>query len=139
MSKINDLTNQRFGKLLVIERAPKPQNSKSTSVFWKCKCDCGNEKIISGNVLTQGKAKSCGCYNKEFHSNNYINIIGQTFGSLTVIQKVPKPDNLKSNGAYWLCKCSCGKEKIILGKSLLNGSTKTCGACRIDIVDDLTG
>ena len=76
MGKILDLTNQRFGKLIVISRAEKPINSKSTSVFWLCKCDCGNEKIISSNVLRSGKAKSCGCYNKEFHTENYKDISG---------------------------------------------------------------
>ena len=139
MGKIIDLTGQRFGRLTVLQKAEKPIGSHSTSTFWKCKCDCGNEKIISSNVLRQGKAQSCGCYNKEIVSSKYIDILGKSFGKLTVLKKVPKPENLKTPGAYWLCKCECGKEKIILGKSLINGSTTSCGACRTNIVDDLTG
>ena len=30
-----------------------------------CKCDCGNEKIISGHCLRTGNTKSCGCLQKE--------------------------------------------------------------------------
>lgn len=139
MGKAIDLTGQRFGRLTVISKAEKPKGSTSTSLFWLCKCDCGTEKIISGNVLRQGKAQSCGCYNKDAHAAKFIDLTGQTFGKLTVIKKVPRPENLKSGGAYWLCKCECGNEKIILGKSLIQGKTKSCGACRVDIVDDLTG
>lgn len=139
MGKIIDLTNQKFGRLTVIEKAEKPVGSHSTSIFWKCRCDCGTEKIISGNVLRQGKAKSCGCYNKEYHAANYIDLTGKKFGKLEVLTKVPKPEHLKSPGTYWLCRCTCGKEKIIYGKSLLEGHTTSCGSCRTDIIDDLTG
>lgn len=119
MGKAIDLTGQRFGRLTVIAKAEKPKGSTSTSLFWLCKCDCGTEKIISGNVLRQGKAQSCGCYNKDTHAAKFIDLTGKTFGKLTVIKKVPRPENLKSAGAYWLCKCECGNEKIILGKSLI--------------------
>ena len=134
-----DLTGQRFNRLTVICRAPKPEGSKSTSVFWLCRCDCGNEKIISSNVLRQGKAQSCGCYNRDSHANKYKDLLGQQFGELVVIEKVPRPEHLKSAGAYWKCKCSCGNEIIVTGHSLLQGKSKSCGKCRTNTVDDLTG
>ena len=40
--KFVDRTNQRFGKLTVIERAP----NKGRYVQWRCKCDCGNDNFI---------------------------------------------------------------------------------------------
>lgn len=33
--------------------------------FWKCKCDCGTEKIMFPDSIIRGRSKSCGCYNKE--------------------------------------------------------------------------
>lgn len=34
----------------------------------------------------------------------------------------------KKNGrTAFLCKCDCGKEKVVSSKALLNGSTKSCG------------
>lgn len=42
MPKALDITNQRFGKLVAIQKAP----SKSGKTYWLCKCDCGNEKEI---------------------------------------------------------------------------------------------
>ena len=56
-----DLTGQRFGRLTVIERA----ENIGKKTMWKCRCDCGNEKIIRADDLKSGRSKSCGCYNKE--------------------------------------------------------------------------
>ena len=56
MKKI-DLTGQRFGRLLVIREAGR----KNGHVAWLCKCDCGNEVVINGAYLRNGKSQSCGC------------------------------------------------------------------------------
>lgn len=55
-----DITGQRFGKLIVLEEADKEEYN-DTKIHWKCQCDCGNIKIISGSSLRQGLTKSCGC------------------------------------------------------------------------------
>jgi len=31
------------------------------------------------------------------------------------------------NGTYWLCRCDCGKRKVIRIRSLVRGHTKSCG------------
>lgn len=51
-------------------------------------------------------------------------ISGKKFGKLTAIKRVGKD---RFNAALWLCKCECGGEKVITGRSLRNGSTKSCG------------
>lgn len=56
--RVRDLTGQRFGKLTAIE--PTRERSDS-SVKWRCVCDCGNEKLVSGHSLVRGDTKSCGC------------------------------------------------------------------------------
>ncbi|KKK59795.1 hypothetical protein LCGC14_3030790 [marine sediment metagenome] len=53
-----------------------------------------------------------------------IDLTSKKFGRLTVIKRV---DKNKSRNYRWLCKCDCGKEKIILGYNLKNGHTKSCG------------
>ena len=62
MSRTKDLTGQRFTRLIVIERA---ESSKSGLAMWKCKCDCGNECVVSGSNLRKGHSKSCGCLKKD--------------------------------------------------------------------------
>lgn len=62
MSRIIDLTGQRFGRLVVIKRVGGNKHGRS---MWLCKCDCGTEKIITGNYLINGDTKSCGCLKLE--------------------------------------------------------------------------
>lgn len=63
--RLKDLTGQRFDKLTVIERVPNSGTSK-----WRCRCDCGNERIVFGTNLTTGRARSCGC-SKITHGDSY--------------------------------------------------------------------
>lgn len=60
--KIGDLTGQRFGRLVVIERV----GTRSRNALWKCKCDCGNEKEVLSGSLANGHTKSCGCFRSQF-------------------------------------------------------------------------
>jgi len=55
----NEILNHRFGKLVAFEFAGQTQNNKRT--LWKCRCDCGNEKIVRSDCLRQGAVTSCGC------------------------------------------------------------------------------
>lgn len=50
----------RFGKLVVIEKA----QSKPRSPKYKVQCDCGNTSEVYGVALRQGKTVSCGCHRK---------------------------------------------------------------------------
>ena len=53
-----------------------------------------------------------------------INMMGQRFGRLVVISEAGRD---KGRHILWLCRCSCGKEKIISGGSLRSGKTQSCG------------
>lgn len=58
---------------------------------------------------------------------NVIDLTGQRFGMLTVIERV---GNNKRGLALWKCKCDCGNESIVLSRNLLRGSTKSCGCLK---------
>lgn len=98
--------------------------------LWRAKCDCGKEVTVSGRNFTMGRCKtSCGCMRTPRKDKDYT---GKIFGELTVIKKVPKPPNFTGHGAYWLCRCSCGKEVIRRWDYLLDVAKKnkhgiTCG------------
>lgn len=62
MYKLNDLTGQRFGRLIVLNKEP---NLKSHSTRWRCKCDCGNIVIVYASSLKSNATQSCGCLWKE--------------------------------------------------------------------------
>ena len=54
----------------------------------------------------------------------FRDLTGITFGKLTVIERNGKD---KYGKILWKCKCSCGNEYTTLGRSLVNGSCKSCG------------
>ncbi len=62
-----DITNKRFGRLLVINIA----YIKNRTVYWECLCDCGNTKNVRGADLRNGAIKSCTCLHKEIVSKNF--------------------------------------------------------------------
>ena len=57
-------------------------------------------------------------------NHNFIDETGKKYGELTVLYRT---ENNKSGRAMWHCRCSCGNEIDVLGKSLRNGNTKSCG------------
>lgn len=66
---IKDLTQQRFNRLIALY--PTEKRTHNCSVYWHCRCDCGNEIDVSADALIQGKCQSCGCLKKELTSEVY--------------------------------------------------------------------
>ena len=53
MSKLIDLTGQKFGRLTVLS---KDTNRITTSgSYWICQCDCGTVKSIKSSSLRRGE------------------------------------------------------------------------------------
>ena len=50
--------------------------------------------------------------------------VSGTFGRLTVMWSAGLNANHRSQ---WLCCCSCGRMKVVLGNSLLSGHSRSCG------------
>lgn len=61
--KMRDITGARFGRLTAL--FPTERRDGNGSVFWRCRCECGNEVDVTVDTLTHGKQKSCGCLQKE--------------------------------------------------------------------------
>lgn len=61
----------------------------------------------------------------------FQDLTGQKFGRLTVIKRA---ENSKTKQTRWLCKCDCGKTKIILSNSLKSGKTISCGCLHNDLL-----
>ena len=65
----NDITGWRFGRLLVLERAPRPIAARTRRAYWLCRCDCGTEKAVNAESMRNGDTQSCGCYKRECDRN----------------------------------------------------------------------
>jgi hypothetical protein len=124
LGKFIDLTGQRFGRLVVVERGERPENfsKKDTAVYWNCLCDCGKYKTCKSSKLKSGAIKSCG---NRFCK--YTDLTGKIFGRLLVIKA--------GSDGKWECECSCGKRVTISAGHLNSGSRTSCGCKnRFDLV-----
>ena len=56
-TQLIDLTGRRFGFWVVVARLP----NRGEKAIWRCRCDCGTERAVTGNELRRGGSRSCGC------------------------------------------------------------------------------
>jgi hypothetical protein len=117
-----DLRGLKFDHLFVLGLAGSNQRHCS---LWKCRCDCGKEVIKDQPYLTRNPliVKSCGCV-------YFQDLTGLKFGSWLVLrqQKIIRLNSYVET--RWLCKCSCGREKIVSTYALQSGHSKSCGCLR---------
>lgn len=71
----------------------------------------------------------------------YVDLTGQKFGRLTVVEYMGKTD---SGTVLWKCRCDCGNEVIVRRNNLTSGNTNSCGCYKFDriresVFEDVTG
>lgn len=121
MSNSKNLVGTKLGKLMPTKR--KRENNRT---YYYCKCDCGNEKWIRADHLTNGSIKSCGCTNKEVNIFKCKNIKGNKYGRLTALNLTDKRD--KYNGSIiWKCICECGNIVYVSEANLIKSGIVSCG------------
>lgn len=151
MGKFIDISGKKFNKLTVLYRDLEYEKSNNLhkGAYWRCKCDCGQEKTIWGTYLRNGSTKSCGCLQKEKAKINggFKDLTGQKFNKLLVLElnnNYKKENKTSRTGAYWDCICDCGKKITVLATDLICGQVKSCGCLRLEelrkaCMKDLTG
>jgi len=64
-----------------------------------------------------------------FITGKIKDLVGDKYGRLTVIEYAGKAKD--GHMTIWKCKCDCGKETIVIGRNLKNGTSKSCGCTNI--------
>lgn len=138
-AKIKDLTGQRFGKLTVIEYKG---SNKGTGSLWLCKCDCGNEKIITSRNLLNKTCKSCGCYSKDNPAHITHNLYHTRLHNIWIGMKSrcynKNNKRYKNYGGRGIKVCEEWQEfKSFYEWAIINGYNQTMdrGECTIDRID----
>lgn len=64
-------------------------------------------------------------------AHNALNLMGQTFGRLTVLNETA----FRTNGGHilWECLCECGTRTRVVGSNLVSGNTQSCGCFHREI------
>lgn len=125
MGKLIDLTGQRFGSLVVLEKAESRKVKHGTVTRWKCQCDCGVIKTVNGTGLRGGRIKTCGNHKKDY--------IGQRYGRLVVLEELQTTDSAGRKFRSFKCQCDCGNTVIVRQSNLVT-TTKSCGCYQRDSV-----
>jgi hypothetical protein len=117
---LDQAERQRFGKLTVVRDAGMHDGRRLVL----CRCACGSEKIFKLNHLKTGNTKSCGCYKKEWSSENgkKNRTHGETLGRRTAEYKTwhsmiqrceyPKHVDFKNYGAKGISVCPRWRESF---------------------------
>lgn len=125
---MNDLANRKFGKLTVLKQGEDYVSRGGVHIAqWICRCDCGNEKVVSSPNLISGRTKSCGCIRT-------VDLTNRRFSRLVVLER--DTDYTTKRGVHrtqWRCKCDCGSIVSVLARYLLDGSVASCGCLQKDV------
>lgn len=115
--KFIDLTGKIFGRLTVVGYAGKSK--------WNCRCECGKSAVVGSAQLTRADVRSCGCLARE--PRRRANLLGRTFGQLTVMSYAFTKGPIKGPHAFWNCQCACGVTVTVPGRKLVAGTVRSCG------------
>lgn len=115
---VDDLDGRRFGRLVVIDY--EDMNARHVSL-WRCKCDCGREKVVQRGALLNGTTWRCG-RNCPFDTGM---VPGAGFGALTLMRVTR--ESATQTGETWLCRCECGNEVEVTTRDLRKRRVTSCG------------
>lgn len=122
----------KVGKLIVEEAT---EERKSGYTVWKCRCECGGQRLLDTRQLQRGTIRDCGCDSQVKPGQN--DLTGRRFGRLVAC----RPTEQRGNGGevLWLCRCDCGKQVAVSGVRLVRGDKKSCGCLRHPQLKQLKG
>lgn len=66
-------------------------------------------------------------------ARNIVDITGLRFGRLVALRYVKKSVSHRHGAAYWLCRCDCGKEKVIKSQHLRSGHVISCRCANAEL------
>ena len=131
--KLIDLTGKQFENFTVLYRGEDIiKDGKKRRVRWHCRCNCGNEFDVIADNLKKRPHMTCNeCANKRRSEKQRINVVGNKYGRLTILEVVPDTHPTKVK-----CKCDCGNEHIGDQADIVSGHTQSCGCLQRDRVSE---
>ena len=63
----------------------------------------------------------------------FLDLTGRVFGYLKVLHQSPRATK---STTYWVCQCDCNQLSTVSSQELRNGTTKSCGCKRKELIGD---
>ena len=97
-----DLTGRRFGRLTAMW--PTAKRDRKGSIYWHCRCDCGNETDVTESGLVHGNYRSCGCLKSENQKNisKQLHMVDGTCVEMLEKRKYRRDNRSGFRGVYQL-------------------------------------
>lgn len=117
-----DYVGKRFGRLTVTAPAGKIRKNGSTVTWWKCRCDCGRETVVTQSALQSGDTQSCGCLQKE-RTRECLGLAGGTSAAILERNKQVRKNNtsgytgvVRTADGKWAAYINFKKKRYWLGR-----------------------
>lgn len=137
----HNIVGKRIGKILILERFWMPKGDQR-GVWYKIKCDCGNEFTAPSHLAMRLKGIRCAkcptkpkptltvkqsltIINYKKHLRSKGTLIGRKNGYLTVLKFCGWKQLPSRRIPMYLMKCKCGNKIIRRGDAI--STTKSCG------------
>lgn len=120
-----DYVGRRFGRLTVLEYAgtARELGKAGKANYWKCRCDCGKESVVSQTELQNGGTKSCGCLSRDRAVEALGLLEGTSVAILERNQKQPHKNNhsghtgvSRTSDGKWTAYINFKKKRYWLGR-----------------------
>lgn len=115
MAEKKTFVGNRYGMWTVIGEG----ELRGRTRYYLCRCDCGNERLVSGGSLRNGRSQSCGCVRYPYTTHD---LTGEAVGAWTVLSKTEIDDEI-----WYRCRCICGREETVKANEMYQLAASTCG------------
>lgn len=96
-----DLTNQRFGRLVAIKINP---DIKTKSPTWECRCDCKKICYVTAQNLKNNSTRSCGCLLADGLSKQgkeaWEKVLSKQYVNGTITEFLFSPGKVRKDNTY---------------------------------------
>jgi len=102
----DSLVGRRFGKLIVIEFAGFVLWDRARTSAWRCRCDCGGERVIRRAPLIAGVTRTCGeCFNARRRHGGFGTPEYKTWSGMRRRCNCPHDSGFKNYGGRGIKVC----------------------------------
>lgn len=110
---------ERFGLLTIVSEVPRPEDQTRNEIFYRVRCDCGNEVVRRRELIVRGAKPDCGCRGR-------FKLVGQRFGKVVVRDETRRTNRHR----LYRADCDCGRTAWLRINDLRNGKARSCGCLR---------
>lgn len=132
MPKFVDYTGQKINNWNIIKHLGFNKHGES---MWLARCSCKHNTQVEKQLSSLKRFGKCSeCVKDAKLENRKAEVIGNTYGKLTVINYYGYRDDVKTTSPFWIAMCDCGSDKEIISTlyDIQNKRISSCGCLKTE-------